>query len=307
MTEMGRHTQSVSEPVAVVTGGGSGIGRATVLRLLASGYRVVIAEVNDSAAAETVALAGEHAGTGRAVAVHADVRSEDDVASAIEHAVSRFGCLHTLVNNAGVGGAFGPVTQIEAGDWDFTFEVLVRGVFFGIKHAARWMKPGSSIVNVASAAAYSSGFAGLAYSAAKAAVVSITRSAAVELAPQAIRVNAVCPGAIRTPLLEGDRADRLDGQLPPVQPLPRWGRPEDVAAAISYLAGADAAFITGETLLTDGGVVAAGPGPEFAQSLGIDPRSRGLVGVNRGTTGQASEVRRTVTSDNQQMRTDETR
>jgi NAD(P)-dependent dehydrogenase (short-subunit alcohol dehydrogenase family) len=279
-------------PVAIVTGGGSGIGRATTLRLNADGYRLLVADVNDAAARETVSLAVSDDANSAPVAVHVDVRSEDDVAALIQSAMDRFGRLDTMVNNAGLGGAFGPVTEVEARDWDFTFEVLVRGVFFGIKHAARVMCDGSSIVNVASAAAYSAGVGAMAYSAAKAAVVSITRSAAVELAPRSIRVNAVCPGAIRTPLLAAGRADRFGQRPPPTQPLPRWGEAEDIAAAIAYLAGPDAAFVTGEALLADGGLVAAGPGPDFQAQLGTDLHTRGLVGVNRGTTGEPSQVHR---------------
>lgn len=285
----------VSGPVAVVTGGGSGIGRATVLRLTADGYRVVVADLNDDGATETCALVEEAGAAGAAVAVRTDVRSEEDVARAIGTAIEQFGRLDSLVNNAGVGGAFGAVTEVEADDWDFTFQVMVRAVFLGIKHAARVMDDGASIVNVASAAAFNGSFAAMAYSSAKASVLSITRSAAVELAPRFIRVNAVCPGAVRTPLLESGRAAELDELLPLGQLLPRWGRPEDIAATIAYLAGPDAAFITGESLLADGGLVAAGPGPDFQAHLGADPRARGLVGVNRGTTGERSVVHQRTT------------
>ncbi len=288
-------TGEVPGPVAVVTGGGSGIGRATVLRLTADGYRVVVADLNDDGAADTCALVKEAGAAGAAVAVRTDVRSEEDVARAIGTAIEQFGRLDSLVNNAGVGGAFGAVTEVEADDWDFTFHVMVRAVFFGIKHAARVMDDGASIVNVASAAAFNGSFAAMAYSAAKASVLSITRSAAVELATRSIRVNAVCPGAVRTPLLESGRSVELDELLPPGQPLPRWGRPENIASAIAYLAGPDAAFITGESLLADGGLVAAGPGPDFQSQLGTEPRARGLVGVNRGTTGEHSVIHRRIT------------
>lgn len=284
-----------SERVAVVTGGGSGIGRATVLRLLEEGAQVVIADVNGATAQETLDLARRAGLDARAVVARTDIRSEDDVAAMIETAVGRFGQLDVLVNNAGIGGAFGPVTEVEGEDWDFTFDVLARGAFYGIKHAARVMTAGSSIVNVGSIAAFCGSFASIAYAAAKGAVSSLTRAAAVELAAQRIRVNVVCPGAIRTPLLESGSSDDLDQVRPPGQPWPEWGRPDDIAAAIVYLAGTDSEFVTGQTLVVDGGLTAAGPGPDFLDRLGTDPRTRGLVGVNRGMTGQPSEVRRRLT------------
>ncbi|MFC7657388.1 SDR family NAD(P)-dependent oxidoreductase [Pseudonocardia benzenivorans] len=147
------------QQVAVVTGAGSGIGRATALRLLEGGFRVVVADVNEANAAETAELA---AAPDRVVVRATDVRSEEAVAGALDFAVETFGALTCVVNNAGVGGAFGPIHTIESGDWDYTFEVLVRGVFYGIKHAARIMLAqgaGGSIVNVASVAGLGGGWA----------------------------------------------------------------------------------------------------------------------------------------------------
>lgn len=280
---------------AIVTGAGSGIGRATALRLLADGGRVALSDINQESLDASLALATEAGVADRAVGLRADVRSEDDVADLVAKAAEHFGGLDVMVNNAGLGGAFGRLTEIEADDWDFTFEVLTRGVFFGVKHAARAMGTGGSIVNIASVAALSGGFGLIAYSAAKAAVVSITQSSAVELAPGRIRVNAIAPGAIRTPLLESGTTTRLDDVRPPGQPWPDWGRPEDIAAAVAYLAGPDAGFMTGQTMVVDGGLVAAGPGSDFQERLGADPRTRGLVGLNRGMTGQRSTVRRRLT------------
>jgi NAD(P)-dependent dehydrogenase (short-subunit alcohol dehydrogenase family) len=287
--------ESGGERVAVVTGGGSGIGLATVLRLVKGGYRVIAADMNLAVCEQAMA-----ATDGRAVASRVDVRSEEDVARVIHEAVTRFGRLDTLVNNAGVGGAFGSVTEVEASDWDFTFEVLVRGVFFGMKHAARVMTSGATMVNIASIAAFNASYGPMAYSAAKAAVKSMTESAAVELAPRMIRVNAVCPGLVRTPLLEAGHGERFDAMgLPPVQPLPRWGHPDDIAAVIEFLAGPSSSFVTGAELRVDGGMVGAGgdhpavdAGTALTEQLGTDARSRGLVGVNRGSTGEKSIVRK---------------
>jgi NAD(P)-dependent dehydrogenase (short-subunit alcohol dehydrogenase family) len=287
---------STSEHVTVVTGGGSGIGRAVVLRLLTRGHAILIADLNPDSAAATIKLANELSASPRVRFVRADVSDEDDVADAISEAQETFGPLTGFVASAGVGGAFGSVTEIEVDDWDYTFDVLMRGVFVGTKHAARAFLArgrGGSIVNVASVGALS-GFGPHAYSSAKAGVVNFTRSAAVELAAQRIRVNAVAPGAILTPFTDGRDPEAAAERMTGAQPWPEHGRPENVAAAIDFLLSDDAGFITGELLAVDGGLTAAGPGLDYAARFGGDPRGRGLVGVNRGTTGQTSEIRRRV-------------
>ena len=278
---------SQNEPVAIITGGASGIGLASVLRLAKAGYRVIAADYNIAAGEKAI---GET--NGKATLTKVDVRSEEDVAKVVEEAMTKFGRLDVMFNNAGVGGAFGALADLEAEDWDYTFEVLVRGVFFGMKHASKVMKAGGSIINTGSAAAYNGGFGPLAYSAAKAAVVSMSRSAAVELGPRMIRVNTICPGGIRTPLLDNGRGDKLDAILPAGQPMPRWGQPDDIAKLVEFLAGPNSEFISGEQILVDGGLIAAGPGPDFQSKLGTDPRMRGLAGVNRGSTGEKSIVRK---------------
>jgi NAD(P)-dependent dehydrogenase (short-subunit alcohol dehydrogenase family) len=175
-------------------------------------------------------------------------------------------------------------------DWDYSFAVLVRSVFLGIKHAARLMqvqeRPGS-IVNTASIAGLGGGAGPQAYSAAKAAVLNLTKTTAVELAPHRIRVNAVNPGAVKTPIVAGAPIETLPGAA---QPWPDLGQPEQIASVIHFLAGDEAGFITGESITVDGGTIAAGP---RLRSL-TDAGSKGLVGVNRGTTGQQAVVRRRV-------------
>lgn len=278
--------------VAIVTGAGSGIGRATAARLAADGMRVVLADLNlPNAQAAATEIEGEHPGS--TAVIRADVRLEPDVEAMVDTAIDKFGRLDALVNNAGLGGAFGVVTETSVEDWDFTFEVLVRGVFLGIKHAVPVMNDGGRIVNIASIAAYNGSSGAMAYSAAKHAVIGITRAAAVELAARGIRVNAVSPGVIRTPLMEaGTDIARLETILPVAQVTQRWGHADDVAGAIAFLVGEDSRFINGESLLVDGGLVAAGPGGDSLAHLGIDPRTRGLVGINRGSTGERSEVRK---------------
>ncbi|MBW3621179.1 MAG: SDR family oxidoreductase [Actinobacteria bacterium] len=284
--------------VALVTGGASGIGRATVRRLCEDGAAVVAGDINAAAGAVLLEELTD-AGFGQQVAVTGlDVAAEGSVAAAVAATVERFGRLDCLVNNAGIGGAFGPLTEIEVEDWDHTLGVLLRGPFLGLKHAVRVMRAqgtGGSVVNVASVAGWSGGDGPQAYSAAKAGVINLTRSAAVELAPHRIRVNAVCPGPILTPLVHRGREDAMRDRLARLQPWPEHGRPEHVADAIAFLASGEAAFVTGQALAVDGGLSAAGP--NTAAAIETNAGGIGLVGVNHGTTGRASLVRRRVEED----------
>jgi NAD(P)-dependent dehydrogenase (short-subunit alcohol dehydrogenase family) len=190
------------------------------------------------------------------------VAREEDVAAMVALAVTAFGRLDCVVNNAGLAGPHGSVMETAAEDWDQAYAVLARGVFLGIKHGARAMRDArteGAIINVASVAALSGGDAPIAYSSAKAAVVNMTMGAAVELARHRIRVNCVCPGAIRTPLLEQGLPPDPDEFLAAFQPWPSGGRPDDIAGAILFLASDDARFVTGTTMVVDGGLCAAGP------------------------------------------------
>lgn len=285
-------TGRLAGKVAMITGGASGMGLATARRFLAEGAQVVIADLNANtgeSALEELAAAGhaDHARFART-----DVAVEDDVAAAVETAVEAFGRLDVVFNNAGVGGAFGPITGIEVEDWDYTFAVLVRGVFLGTKHGARAMidgGAGGAIVNTASVAGLSGGAGPQAYSAAKAAVINLTRATAIELGRHRIRVNAICPGAILTPLLGTSQGPGLIERLDRLQPWPEHGVGDDIAGAALFLASDDARFVTGEALVVDGGLTASGP--SLVARLAIDPAQVGLVGVNRGTTGQRATVR----------------
>ncbi|MQA17157.1 MAG: glucose 1-dehydrogenase [Pseudonocardiaceae bacterium] len=279
-------------PAALITGGASGIGRATVQRFLRDGWSVAVADLNATAGEQLMTELADVADGDRTRFVATDVCREDDVQRAVATAVESFGALDCVVNNAGVGGAFGKLTEIEVEDWDYTFEVLVRSVFLGIKHGARAMQQqgaGGSIVNTASIGGFSGGAGPQAYSAAKAAVINLGRVAAAELAVDHIRVNTVCPGVIATPLL-GPAGDDARAVLQRAQPWPERGQPEDVAEVIAFLAGDAARFVTGEEVTVDGGVRAAGP--RLQEAYGGDPGARGLVGVNRGSTGQAPVVRK---------------
>lgn len=278
--------------VAVITGGGNGIGRATVLRFLEEGARVVIADLNEQTGNETLALAKQAGTDARARFIRADVAREADVAAAVALATSAFGRLDVMFNNAGVAGAFGPITDIEEADWDYTFDVLVKGVFLGMKHAARVLKAqgqGGVILSTASIAGLSGGDGPQAYSASKAAVINLTRAVAIELAPQRIRVNAICPGGILTPLIHRGNEEAMRPVLEKFQPWPEAGQPEHIAGAALFLASDDSTFVTGEALVVDGGAMAAGS--NAIQNLGGGAMAAMGAGVDRGTTGQEGSFR----------------
>ena len=188
--------------VAIVTGGASGMGRATVMRFLADGAKVVVADLNETNGAETVAVAKAQ-GHGDSIAfVRGDVAKESDVAAIVAAAEKRFGRLDIAYLNAGVGGAFGPIAETSVEDWDYTFAALTRSVFLGMKHASQAMKKhgdGGVILVTASIAGMVGGAGSHAYSAAKAAVISLIENVAAELGHHRIRVVGIAPGVISTP------------------------------------------------------------------------------------------------------------
>jgi NAD(P)-dependent dehydrogenase (short-subunit alcohol dehydrogenase family) len=201
-----------------------------------------------------------------------------------------------MVNNAGIGGAFGSVMQTTVENWDHTYAVLTRAVFLGIKHGARAMiacGAQGSIVNIASVAGMSGGDAPIAYSSAKAAVINMTMGAAVELAQHYLRVNCICPGAIRTPLLERGLPADPEAVLRTLQPWPEAGTADDLASAALFLASDEARFVTGATLVVDGGLQAAGP--HLVARLNAWRSSEGAsaasVGMDHGSTGLDSTLR----------------
>jgi NAD(P)-dependent dehydrogenase (short-subunit alcohol dehydrogenase family) len=274
----------------LVTGAGSGIGRAAALRFAAEGAQVVASDYKREAAEQTLELARQAGHEGRIVAHQGDVSVEADNQAMVQAALDSFGRLDHAFLNAGVGGAFGPIEQTTVEEWDYTFHVLVRGVFLGFKHAVPAIRAhgqGGAVVLTSSIAGLVGGAGSHAYSAAKAAVVSLTRSAASELAAHHIRVNGVAPGTIMTPLLHRGRPEKIQSQLPP-QPWPQAGQPEHIAAAVAFLCSNDAQFITGETLVADGGRIGQG-----LALFGSGPANvlTQRAGVNRGSTGLPSEVR----------------
>jgi len=283
--------------VAVITGGASGMGRSTAFRFLDEGASVVIADLNEATGKETLELAEKKKSSGRIRFIRTDVSRETDVERMVELAMTEFGRLDCVFNNAGLGGALGSLLETEVEDWDFTFAVLVRGVFLGIKHGARAMKAtglGGSIINTASVAGLSGGAGPAAYSAAKAAVINLTRAAALELAEHRIRVNAICPGGILTPLLHRGNPEAVKRRLESLQPWPEAGTGEHIAGAALFLASDDAAFVTGESLLVDGGLTAMGPAlPRRMRPEPDDAMAQfQFVGVDKGTTGEPPVIRK---------------
>ena len=247
--------------VAVITGGASGIGSASAQLFVEEGARVVIADIMED---RGNALADELGGS--AVFLRVDVSQEDDVKAAVDLAVEKFGRLDCMFNNAGIGGAGGPIDLIPAIGFDITIAILFRSVFFGMKHATPVMKrQGSgSIISTASIAGLRTGFAGHFYSACKAAVIHMTRSVAMELGPFFIRANSICPGGIVTSIfgrglgLDQDSAEGLYGKLEEIfkeaQSIRRAGLPEDIARAAVWLASDDSSFVSGAAISVDGAV-----------------------------------------------------
>ena len=251
--------------VVVITGGASGIGEATVMRLAGEGASVVIADLDEGAASRVAKVAAEM--TPKSLGIACDVASEDDLVRLTRIVEGEFGRIDVVIGNAGIPEPTA-VDRLDTESWDRAFDINVRGDFFLVKHALPLLEKGAgkSIVFTASVA----GLVGMgggqpAYSASKGAVVSLARALALELAPRGIRVNTVCPGWVRTPMLLGfyersiadeevrSRAlqEAASGQL-----FGRFAEPEEVAAAIAYLASDDASYVTGVALPVDGGFTA---------------------------------------------------
>ena len=241
--------------VAVITGAGSGIGAETARRFVAEGARVVVADLraDGSAVAESLGDAARF--------IQADVSKEADVSAMLDLAVSTWGRLDCLYNNAGFGGALGPIESTSVEDYDLTFDVLLKSVFLGLKHAAPIMKRqrSGSIISTASIAAFQNGGQHL-YGVAKLAVVKLTETVALELGEHSVRVNCICPGFIATPLPFGrpnataEQLDRMRAAGANSQPLGRVGETSDIAAAALFLASDESSFVTGHALVVDGGM-----------------------------------------------------
>ena len=258
----------LEQKVAVVTGAASGIGRGTALCLAREGAAVLAADLNAQGGEQVI---GEIAAAGgRALFQHTEVSSEPDIKALVDRALSEYGRLDIMFNNAGLVGAVGPIEKVSADDWDRTIAVLLRAVFLGIKYAVEPMRKtgGGSIISTSSIASFLPSPYGAAYAAAKGAVISLTRAAALQLGPDRIRVNCICPGAINTPIWGSLPAfsdpAAVAQLLDHVQTIPRVGRPEDIASMVLFLASDESEWVTGQAMIVDGGLTV---GPRFSSAL----------------------------------------
>jgi len=234
-----------SEKACVVTGGGSGIGRATCLRLASEGGKVLVVDLKESAAGECVSAI--RAAGGQARAAKADVSDAAEVRAAVKAAVDAWGRIDVLVNDAAMM-TFKPVVDLEEAEFDRVLAVNLRSVFLFCKYAAPHMPPGSSVVNVSSVHAHETTPNVAPYVASKGGMEALTRAVALEWRPRKIRINCVAPGAVNTPMLWNNPnvksgREKVSGAV---------GTPEDLAAAICFLASDEAKFVNGTTLIADG-------------------------------------------------------
>jgi NAD(P)-dependent dehydrogenase (short-subunit alcohol dehydrogenase family) len=251
--------------VAVITGGASGIGAGTVRRFVGEGARCVVADIQAEAGQ---ALADELGDA--AIFRRTDVTVEDDVRAAVELAVARFGRIDCMINNAGIVGATGSITDLAIQAWNDTVSVLLTSVFLGMKHAGAAMVhqgDGGSIISLSSTAGVIGGVGPHVYTAAKHGVVGLTKSVANELAPHGIRVNAIAPGntvtAMTASVITGDHADleRTAELIGAGSPLGYPGMPIDIANAALFLASDESRYVSGHILVVDAGQTSAGMKP----------------------------------------------
>ena len=253
-------TKELEGKVGLVTGGTSGIGRETAVLFAKAGVKVVVAGRREREGNETIELV--RAAGGEGLFQKADVSKASEVEALIQKAVERFGRLDVAFNNAGIEGVWVPIVRQSEEDWDRTININLKGVWLCLKYEIKQMLKqggGGSIVNMASVTGLVGGAGAAAYSASKHGVVGLTKSAALETARSGIRINAVCPAVIETPM--GERlfgAPAVHKSVVGLHPIGRFGRPAEIAEAVVWMCSDRASFMTGQSLILDGGFL-AGP------------------------------------------------
>ncbi|MEW4468157.1 SDR family NAD(P)-dependent oxidoreductase [Parasphingorhabdus sp. JC815] len=260
---------------AVITGGSSGIGRATVDLFLREGAHVIMGDINVDEGTAMMSSLGD--------SFHfqqCDVTQEDQIKALMDYAAETTGGIDIVFNNAGAGGPRDRIDEISGNDWDFAMALLLKSVAMGIRHATPYLKKrGGAIINTASICAFQAGFGPIAYSTAKAGVLHLTKLAAAELAQHKIRVNAICPGFIQTNIFaatvgankeEALQINAIMGQAAAsVQPIARPGVPDDIAETVAYLASDATGFVTGTHILVDGGLLVGTPASWNPEAPGL--------------------------------------
>ena len=273
--------------VAVVTGAASGIGAATARTYVDHGARVVLGDIQDEAGKSMAAALGDST---RAIYRHCNVTEEADVQGLVEAAVSEFGQIDVIFNCAGIVGAVGPISTTPAAEWKLTIDIMINGVFYGMKHAARYMKEAGSgsIISMSSTAGVMGGLGPHAYAAAKHAVVGMTKNLAAEMGGYGVRVNCIAPAGMATPMvadvLTGDHHNLDDtiAALAEASPLKdRAGLAQDVANAALWLASEESGYTSGLTLTVDAGTTTGSTAepPAFAEYAPM-VREAGRKGVD---------------------------
>lgn len=245
--------KELENKVAIVTGAGSGIGRAIAMRFASEGSKVIVSDIVEKGAQETISQIKKQGG--EAFFIKADTANPKDHQMLVEQAVSHYGSLDVAVNNAGIGGPSAPIDQYPIDGWDKVIAINLSGVFYGMHFQLQQMLKagGGSIVNMASILGMVGFPNSVGYVAAKHGVVGLTKNAAIEYASKNIRVNAIGPGFVSTPLLDNNLDEATMKMLSSLHPIGRLGRPEEIAELALWLSSPKASFVTGSYYTIDGG------------------------------------------------------